>query len=75
MPELSRRPYLLRAMYEWIVDSGRTPVRPMAACGTTVCMPPSALGVPLKMPLAAPLIEIESAALAEAAPPLGAPGQ
>jgi len=25
VPELSRRPYLLRAMYEWIVDSGRTP--------------------------------------------------
>lgn len=25
MPELSRRPYLLRAMYEWIVDCGRTP--------------------------------------------------
>lgn len=25
MPELSRRPYLLRAMHEWMVDSGHTP--------------------------------------------------
>ncbi|MEN9706385.1 MAG: hypothetical protein RLZZ393_2264 [Pseudomonadota bacterium] len=25
MPELSRRPYLLRAMYEWMIDSGTTP--------------------------------------------------
>ena len=25
MPELSRRPYLLRAMHEWMVDSGYTP--------------------------------------------------
>lgn len=25
MPELSRRPYLLRAMVEWMVDSGHTP--------------------------------------------------
>jgi stringent starvation protein B len=25
LPELSRRPYLLRAMLEWIVDSGYTP--------------------------------------------------
>jgi stringent starvation protein B len=25
LPELSRRPYLLRAMHEWMVDSGYTP--------------------------------------------------
>ena len=25
MPELSRRPYLLRAMHEWMVDCGYTP--------------------------------------------------
>ncbi|MFO7326591.1 MAG: ClpXP protease specificity-enhancing factor SspB, partial [Pseudomonadota bacterium] len=25
MPELSRRPYLLRAMLDWIVDCGWTP--------------------------------------------------
>ena len=25
MPELSRRPYLLRAMHEWMVDCGNTP--------------------------------------------------
>jgi stringent starvation protein B len=25
VPELSRRPYLLRAMHEWMVDSGYTP--------------------------------------------------
>lgn len=25
MPELSRRPYLLRAMHEWMIDCGHTP--------------------------------------------------
>ena len=25
MAELSRRPYLLRAMVEWMIDSGHTP--------------------------------------------------
>lgn len=25
MPERSRRPYLLRAMHEWMIDSGQTP--------------------------------------------------
>ena len=35
MPELSRRPYLLRAMLDWIVDCGYTWYRQNKVGGTT----------------------------------------
>ena len=39
MPELSRRPYLLRAMLDWIVDCGHTPHLIVDATSDTVHVP------------------------------------
>lgn len=39
MPELSRRPYLLRAMLDWIVDCGYTPHLIVDATSDTVQVP------------------------------------
>jgi stringent starvation protein B len=39
LPELSRRPYLLRAMHEWMVDSGHTPHAIVDATQTGVEVP------------------------------------
>ncbi|MEO6186565.1 MAG: ClpXP protease specificity-enhancing factor [Steroidobacteraceae bacterium] len=39
MPELSRRPYLLRAMLDWIVDCGYTPHLIVDATSETVHVP------------------------------------
>ena len=39
MPELSRRPYLLRAMLDWIVDCGQTPHLIVDATSDTVQVP------------------------------------
>jgi stringent starvation protein B len=39
LPELSRRPYLLRAMLEWIVDSGYTPHLIVDATADSVQVP------------------------------------
>ncbi|MET0281273.1 MAG: ClpXP protease specificity-enhancing factor [Steroidobacteraceae bacterium] len=39
MPELSRRPYLLRAMLDWIVDCGWTPHLIVDAASDTVQVP------------------------------------
>jgi stringent starvation protein B len=39
LPELSQRPYLLRAMLEWIVDNGWTPLLIVDARSDTVQVP------------------------------------
>ena len=39
MPELSRRPYLLRAMLDWIVDCGYTPHLIVDATSESVLVP------------------------------------
>ncbi len=39
MPELSQRPYLLRAMLDWIVDNGWTPHLIVDARSETVTVP------------------------------------
>lgn len=39
MPELSRRPYLLRAILDWIVDCGHTPHLIVDATSDTVQVP------------------------------------